>query len=110
MIIYETPPVDFFAGLMPLTDYIKNTNSEENNGLCISSLFKLAMYCARAVAIAKGNTWEGDIRGEDLYVLAIPDPDASPPRLGLIWKQDNNGTTFICSHVEIPWISEYKLA
>jgi len=26
--------------------------------------------------------------------------------MGLAWKQDNNGTTFICSPVPLPWLGE----
>lgn len=30
MFIYETPPVDFFDGLMKLADYIKKEDDESN--------------------------------------------------------------------------------
>ena len=117
--IYQTNPVDFFHGLMPIKKVARDfmecptivrcTASGEEESDELFPLFLLAMRCARAVALAKGSYWEGDIRGEQLFVFAIPDPDASPPRLGLMWKQDNNGTTYICSPVQIPWIDQEEL-
>ena len=56
MFIYETPPVDFFDGLMKLADYIKKEDDESNTGLSIPGLIKFAMFCAREVATSKGNT------------------------------------------------------
>lgn len=111
--IYQTPPVDYFQGLRRITDvareYVLTPEDEREGDSELFSLFSLAMYCARAVALAKGSYWEGDIRGQNLYVFALPDPDATPPHLGLVWKQDNNGNTYICSPVPLPWIDPKDL-
>lgn len=114
MFIYQTAPVDYFAGMLPIAIAAENMwkeldEIEESGNEAVFNLFKLAMDCSRAVSLAKSSYWEGDIRGHDLYVFALPDPDATPPHLGLMWKQDNNGTTFICSPVALPWISNDDL-
>lgn len=109
MWIYETPPADFFDGLMSVTNYIASINEEENSGVCVAGIIKLAMVGARQVSMAKGNAWEGDIRGPEMYVFGIPDPENATTRLGLVWKQDNNGTTFFCSPVRIHWLDKYEL-
>ena len=43
--------------------------------------------------------WEGDVRGE-VYVFTIPDENEMS--LGIVWKQDNNGDTFVISDVILP--------
>ena len=108
MFIYQTAPVDFFAGMLPIA-YAAEKMREELGNEEVFKLIRLAMDCSRAVSLAKGSYWEGDIRGFDLFVFALPDPDATPPHIGLTWKQENNGTTYICSPVALPWISDDDL-
>lgn len=52
--------------------------------------------------------WEGDIR-EGIYVFSVPDPDKVAMSPGFIWKQDNNGTTFVICEKELPWLKEYAI-
>lgn len=66
------------------------------------------MRCARDVTLAKGS-WEGDIRSDNLYVFGLPYPALTTTRIGLVWKQHNNGTSFVCSPLEIPWLKEYEI-
>jgi len=69
-------------------------------------LIKLAIKCAYDIGKAKGSCWEGDIRGNNMFLFSLPDPDNNNARYGLIWKQGNNGTTFICSPVKLDWIDD----
>ena len=52
--------------------------------------------------------WEGDITAGP-YVFLLPDPDGSCFRYGFVWKQYNNGRTFIASPFELHWLNEYKV-
>lgn len=45
--------------------------------------------------------WEGDIRNGP-YVFMIPKEGTMEP--GLVWKQDNNGNTFVVTLTELPWM------
>jgi hypothetical protein len=46
-------------------------------------------------AAAKGIGWEGDVRGHSIGWLPMPTETAFLPCY--VWKQDNNGQTFIAS-------------
>jgi hypothetical protein len=109
--IYQTAPVDYFQGLVRITDvareYVLTPEDHREGDRELFNLFSLAMSCAHAVSRAKGSYWEGNI--SVFYVFALPDPDASPPHYGLMWKQSNNGTTYICSPVPLPWIEPEAL-
>lgn len=102
MFFYETPPLDCFEGLTP----IDKAADLFMFGMC--GLVQLAMNAARASLVCK-SSWEGDIRTKEMYFFALPDPENNTTRPGVIWKQDNNGTTFIFSPVELPWLEEYQL-
>lgn len=108
MFVYETPPIDVFLGLTPIVQAIKDAQNEEGDDavFCIVSLVTAGV---RAVSLAEESTWEGDIRGKQMFIFAIPDPYSASTELGLIWKQDNNGTTFVCSRIEIPHLSGWRL-
>lgn len=105
MFVYQVGPVDFFSGMLPIA-MAADRAKEECGDEAVFDLFRFVMECARYVSLAKDSFWEGDIRGKELYVFAIPDADSCSQRFGLVWKQDNNGTTFICSPVELPWINQ----
>ena len=54
---------------------------------------------ARKLAVQVG--WEGDFRQEP-KVFWIPDENAFA--YGFVWKQDNNGETFVVSPQPMPWL------
>jgi hypothetical protein len=56
-----------------------------------------------AKAEARKVGWEGDYRDAPC-VFWLPSPDSSDMRYAFIWKQDNNGTTFIVSPFRLPWL------
>ena len=101
MFIYQTGPQDYFGGMQTVKQAAKEYE------LSIDELIRSAMKCAYVVAKANGSYWEGDI-GE-LRIIGLPDPDNCRAIIVFIWKQDNNGTTFICSPVELSWLSQDDL-
>lgn len=48
--------------------------------------------------------WEGDVRGDACVVFLMPEDTTFVG--GFAWKQDNNGTCFVASSVELPHLSE----
>lgn len=53
--------------------------------------------------------WEGDIT-EGPYVFMLPMNDGGGTMTaGFIWKQSNNGTTFVVSPFEMPWLRDAPL-
>jgi hypothetical protein len=55
-----------------------------------------------ALEEAKKRGWEGDIRGGNLRVFWLPDDTEFA--YAFVWKQDNNGDTFVASPRELPWL------
>lgn len=53
------------------------------------------------LAEAKRRGWEGDFR-EELRVLWLPHEVEFA--YAFVWKQDNNGDTFVASPVPMPWL------
>lgn len=116
MYFYATPYQDYFSGMVPLKK-IFNEEPRGEWGVYIDrfKLLKIIMRCACIVAQRSisdgiaGSRWEGDIRDSEIYLFSLPDPSDNRELFGLVWKQSNNGDTFICSPVELPWIEEYKI-
>ena len=123
MFCYETSPLDHFQGLTGLTEEVDRINQVHRNKNIrharLMELFAFVMFCAREIS-KKNSCWEGDIRhyiGNDewhyyennAYIFSIPNPDYATCSYGMIWKQDNNGSTFICSPVELPHLAEGAL-
>jgi hypothetical protein len=61
---------------------------------------------AYALRLAKDTgQWEGDYNYEP-RVFWSPDPDLFRFSYGFVWKQDNNGTTFIISPQPLKWLED----
>ena len=102
--IYQRDPMDIYWGMTPLPhaiDIIRRELGDKG----VNDLIKFVMACSHAAAVAEGSYWNGAVT--EVYFFAIPNAKTSyEPYWGLIWKQKNNGTTFICSEVELPWLAE----
>lgn len=51
--------------------------------------------------------WEGDVRGADCVRFWVPDEVDFID--GFIWKQDNNGSCFVVSPVQLPHVEGLEL-
>lgn len=108
--IYETGPQDNYEGMINVDEYIEKLNHSwtlENLTMRIHVLE--VVQKAMVTIVNSESSWEGDVRGNEIYIFSLPDPDNCDVLRGVIWKQDNNGTTFICSPVKLPWLEEYRL-
>jgi hypothetical protein len=103
MYTYQTSPIDFFEASPTFEDFLRLRIADEANNDVSNCLIRL-MQCAREISLQKGFCWEGD--AHDLRVFGLPDPDSHQMDYGVVWKQGNNGTTFICSPFELPWLRE----
>lgn len=99
MFYYATPALDYFDGMVPVDEYVKGYHPD------IVGVITAAMLAAKAMQ----KQWDGDIRGREFYVFALPDPDSARARIGLVWKQDNDGGTFVASPVHLDWLSNYLI-
>ena len=89
--IYVLPPIDF--GWTKLT--IADPDAEP-----LSAILK------RAAALPKGYAWERDFTwGPGQFAI----PTENEFIVGYAWKQPNNGTTFVASPVELPWLEKLDL-
>ena len=50
---------------------------------------------------ARGIGWEGDVRGHNIGWFPMPAPGENSFAPAYVWKQDNNGSTFVASPAEI---------
>lgn len=57
---------------------------------------------AQSAAYAKG--WYGDFRNEPVVFMI---PDETDFHFGFVIKQDNNGTTYVVSPVDLPHLAHY---
>jgi hypothetical protein len=109
MFLYATPPIDVFDGMIDIEDFLLTSLPAGGRVIDdrrkVKDIFALIMRCAARVGEYK--QWEGDIN--NLYVFGVPDPDSFSTKLGVVWKQRNNGETFICSPFELKHLSEWLL-
>lgn len=111
MYVYEAEfPIDYFNGMTALKDYIKLCVDNKEDDSIYSSYFDLQKFLVNSFMNVKCSvtSWEGDIRGDDIFISAIPAPDNTTYKL-LAFKQDNNGTSFIVSEFLLPKSDQFKL-
>lgn len=104
MFYYETNPVDFFGPMMPICEACRSIRHDTEDPDAEFGLFVTCMKAAHFFGLH--GKWDGDIRGKNLYVFALPVDDGSLPEIGIVWKQDDNGTTYIASPVRLPWLDD----
>lgn len=95
--------IDFFQGLIPASIYHRDFTSPEKMGWeehdykedrrAFLNWFSYKLRCAYEYL----PYWEGDVRGKLIFVGAIPYSHGSCTQKFLIFKQDNNGSTFVVS-------------
>ena len=68
---------------------------------------RVEMLYSMAKLLARKHGWEGDM-SQGPYVIGIPPADGQPNFVPIfVWKQGNNGTTFVVSPYSLPWLSGY---
>jgi len=90
---YAIPPIDFFWENLPTIHIVaKSLNNEA---------YKFVENFELAKALVRNVGWEGDFR-EEPRVFFLPGDVRFD--YGFVWKQDNNGITFIATPHELPWL------
>lgn len=107
MYVYQMDfPIDDFALMISFKEYYKKClqyNDENFENIEEAERVKSRLRRALRQLARKDTYWEGDIRGDELYIGSLPDAeDGYSSNYYFALKQDNNGSSFIIS--EIPFI------
>src|SRR5687768_17283039 len=71
---YETPPIDFWDGWIPLSEFVRRLVGHElaeKAPFSLDAVMAFILEAAHGIASQRGFLWEGDVRGADMYV-ALP--------------------------------------
>lgn len=102
--VYEMPPTDWFFPFKELDQAIIDAENENCDMFDIKSSILENVENAKTL-FREHTLWEGD--GE-VYISGLPSDDGdSYPLILVVIKQSNNGTTFLCSPVELLHLKEY---
>ncbi len=108
--VYETLPIAFDWGHLPKVDDVAKRlggieaimrAAGEDHYIEGTSLDVFLNAWEAAKMAASDHGWEGDFRAGSV-VMWIPEKDRGGFRPGFVFKQDNNGSTFVVSPVELP--------
>lgn len=112
MYVYEAEePIDYCMGMTLLKDYIKlSCDNRKESKLCYLPYLHLQKFLINSFMAVKCavTSWEGDIRGDNIYISAIPIPGNETLKI-LVFKQDNNGSSFIASQFPLPLSNGFKI-
>lgn len=109
---YRINPVDFgWEDLLPADEYRRRLalryaecdHVYERQEL-LDRIQQFETFFAAAMDAGQEVGWEGDFRKEP-HVGFVPVEVSMSSYI--IWKQDNNGDTFVVSHLELPWLNGY---
>lgn len=109
MWVYHVAPIDFgwehlptvadVAGRLGAATAVASAMKPGSRESLEVSEFLHAWQIARDLASTAG--WEGDFR-DDPVVFWVPSDDGF--RFGFVIKQDNNGSTFVVTPFQMPWL------
>lgn len=110
-IVYEVPPIDFGwhhlktvkETAVAILEFDDRSTEELDVDSSAMDAFLQRWESAKYAARASG--WEGDFRNEPCVFWLPSDDDFTS---GFVFKQDNNGTTYVISPLEIPALNEYR--
>lgn len=113
MYVYQMNwPIDFFGLMVPFKDYFKKC-CDMDEGKIENEYYETPYYMRSLLkrglrSLAECKTyWEGDIRGDDLYLGSLPHDEGTSSAFYLALKQDNNGTSFIVSEFPFMHLDEF---
>lgn len=101
--VYKCPPIDHWNGAVGIGEYLlllEHRGQELEEIDCLIDLFESAVN-----AVASWTSWEGD--GE-WWLGTLPDVKRAMMWNMFLVKQRTEGTTFIASMVELPWLEEWR--
>ncbi|NSW84277.1 MAG: hypothetical protein HPY90_13585 [Syntrophothermus sp.] len=94
--IYVLGPIDTWRGFTPLTHW---RWGEETANVVL-----------RALVAAVRAGFDGNLRpGEEIYLSGLPCGDDESNHVVVGLKQDNNGTVFLVSPVDLPYLKEQAI-
>lgn len=102
--VYECPPVDCWNGAVGVEEYMVLLGERGIVGDNEIEVF-VELFEGAVKAVAEMTLWEGD---GTWWLSAIPDVERAIMWMMFLIKQQNNGTTFIASMVELPWLEEWR--
>lgn len=117
--VYAVSPIDHDWELLPLAESVAADIAREQAVEVVHrrpgaegaayhhdvAEFLAALQEAKTAARNAKWQWEGDYRPDKSpRVFWLPDPGWSCFRYGFVWKQDNNGMTFVVSPFPLPWL------
>jgi len=100
---YVLPPIDWFDGCINLDDFIKNYQTRsitDDDFQKYNEIYEILTKLLEGMKFSK--YWEGDLN-EPIKVFTIPCEGET--EIGFIWKQCNNGTTFVLSPIPLPHLN-----
>lgn len=101
--VYELPPIDWWIGWT-----LAKTIKADRDALETGANGEIVKALRTALKeILERTSWEGDF-GEGPRVIGLP--HENEPEFSLLvvgFKQQNNGTTFIWSPVQLPWLAKW---
>jgi len=103
MYLYACGPLDCWPAMMTLAEALALAGSED---VCTPTEPIALLGEALHTAASQGH-WDGDFSVEPRF-CPIPGGDVCMD-WGVIWKQSNNGTTFVYSPHELPWLAQWRV-
>ena len=107
---YNMTPIDQLWQMLPTPeDVIKNLVDSSDDGPEYGISDRVVTFAKDyeyVLAAFKTKGWEGDFRGHSKVFWLPYDVDFI---YGFVWKQDNNGSTFVASPHELIWLKEYEV-
>jgi hypothetical protein len=121
MYVYELGPIDIFGLMHSFKDIYKQAridNAFESIPLeysrelfdipCRAELRDILVNSLMSLWERK-TYWEGDVRGDNLYIGTVPNADEVCSNFFIALKQDNNGTSYIISEFPFIHLQEYEV-
>jgi hypothetical protein len=99
--VYHCGPIDCWAGWRPLRELL----IQDADGVELPGPQHVQQRWELAQDLAKRIYWEGDVRSSEGGPWWTPIPwETGDWEYVIAWKQDNNGSTFVASPVQLPWL------
>ena len=108
--VYQIPPIDIFLGMQTAKEYITELVEFEikakSQGLEYDTFDGLNLNdfldkLSSAAGLAARAGWEGELR-HGVFVFFLPADGMCS--VGFVFKQDNNGTTFVVTEVPLDYL------